>query len=262
MVRKVILSSIILAVILIAVFTGLFYSGKLSSENIAKFFPSQQTAVDSSPSSSGDTNPAASSASPSSSDQPEEGDKLGFLGSIKKSIVDFFSSQESAGNPSSSESAGSATSSVSPLYSLSPSELEVGKKLLASMDNYQRGVPDAYKEIPIFTSVKAENIWTFLPGLSGVFYTYASSSANIVAYYERRLSENWFRLFDQEVSAGVRHLQFIERVVSGTLVTDQKTERELSIIIRDQIPNRLPVDLILDPGVLVYFTFGNPNYFR
>lgn len=125
--------------------------------------------------------------------------------------------------------------------------------------NYQSGISEAYKEIPVPRSVAATNVWTFSP--AGFIYSANSSRADLVAYYERTLKNDWFLVSKKEINAETTSLLFI-KIPANPSAASQSPEKEMQVTIHDTVPSYLPEKLNFQPGAYVYIHFINLDALR
>jgi len=137
----------------------------------------------------------------------------------------------------------SATSTPMPkqLFKIS----EEDKKLLSSKENFQAGLAEIYKEIPLYTDIQEKEVWTFLKPLPGILYTLARPKAEVLSFYEEKLKERGWTEKNKEESGKLIRLEF-----------SREDGKILILAINEQPPTFLPKELGLKEQTYVSFYFS------
>ena len=129
--------------------------------------------------------------------------------------------------------------SASP-QSISCSNLsEDQKKVLSDKENFQAGIAQTYKAMPLYSGVGENEVWTFLKPVEGILYTTAATRAQIISFYKTQLeTAGWAEKSSQESD-------------ESTPIQFNQGEKILQLIVRDRPPTYLPQELNLQERTYV-----------
>ena len=126
-------------------------------------------------------------------------------------------------------------------YTLSPE----ARQVLSDKENFQTGIAEAYKAIPLYPGIGENEVWTFLKPALGILYTASSSRGQIISFYEAKLkTDGWNKKYSQE-SEETTTMQF------------SKGEKILMLIVRDRPPIFLPQELNFQERTYVSLNFAS-----